>query len=182
VKNLAGLLRGFPGHPSHPPFTDVTIGTFTLGTVLATISWLGISERETVDGALLAIVVGLVLSLPTVATGFLDYLDIPRGVARWRLASLHWLAMLTAVAFFLVAAALLQDDFERGQAGAVAALTAIGAELVLVIGGWLGGTMVFVYGERVLSRPQAATAHGVLPRLIEREPVPERDAPEDRRE
>jgi uncharacterized membrane protein len=182
VKTVAGLLRGFPGHPSHPPFTDATIGALTLGTLLVTLSWLGISERETVDGGLLAIVVGLLLSLPTIVTGFVDYLDIPRGIERWRVASLHWLTMITSLSLFSVAGALLQDDFERGQAGAAAALTAIAAELVLAIGGWLGGTMVFVYGERVLSHPDETMAEVVLPRGSEQEPVAQLNPPEDRRD
>ncbi len=36
-------LRGFPGHPSHPPLTDVTIGAYTFGTVAAILSKAGVA-------------------------------------------------------------------------------------------------------------------------------------------
>jgi uncharacterized membrane protein len=180
VNKLIGLVRGFPGHPLHPPLTDVTIGAWTLGTLLVLLSWLGISERETVEGGFLAIVAGLLLAVPTIVTGFLDYLDIPRGVPRWRTASAHWLAMISATSVFLVAAALLQDDFDSGSAGAAGALTAFGAELVLLVGGWLGGTVVFVHGERVLGRVEEPALRAAVPRAVEREPVPQLDAPEER--
>ena len=31
---LSYLVRGFPGHPLHPPLTDATIGAYTTATVL----------------------------------------------------------------------------------------------------------------------------------------------------
>jgi uncharacterized membrane protein len=181
LRRLGGIVRGFPGHPTHPPLTDATIGAWTLGTVLVLLSWLGAWEVETVRGGFLAILFGLVLAAPTIVTGFGDYLDIPRGVPRWRTASAHWLVMVTTTSVFLVAAAVLQDDFDSGQAGAAGALTALAAELLLLLGGWLGGTIVFVHGERVLGRVDEPAARAVVPQALEREPVPEPDAPEARR-
>ncbi len=169
---LLGLARGFPGHPSHPPLTDATIGAFTLGVILLVLGWIGIEERETVTGAFLAIIAGLILSLPTLVTGFLDYLAIPRGTRRWRTASLHWLTMVFAVAAFMVAAALLQDGYDSGTIPAGAAIAAIVAEIVLTVGGWLGGTVVFVHGERVLDLADMPARGAAVPREIEREPKP----------
>lgn len=180
MRGLVGLLRGFPGHPSHPPFTDATIGALTLGTILVVLSWAGVSEGETAHGGVLALWVGLVLAVPTIVTGFVDYLDIPRGVPRWRTATVHWLSMVSAVGVYLVAAALLQDDFDEGAVGAAGALCALAALLVLAVGGWLGGTVVFVHGERVLERADEPTTSAVVPHAVEREPVPEVDAPEGR--
>jgi hypothetical protein len=42
----------------------------------------------------------------------------------------------------------------------------------------LGGTVVFVHGERVLNLSAEPTTRAVLPQEVEREPVPEIDAPE----
>jgi uncharacterized membrane protein len=180
MSRLRGILRGFPGHPIHPPLTDATIGSFTIGTILVLMSWLGLAEEKTVTGGLLALALGLVLAVPTIITGFIDYLDIPRGTARWRTATLHWLAMVSATGVFLVAAALLQDDFDAGQAGAAGALSAVGGQLLLTIGGWVGGSLVFVYGERVLGVTSKTTTQAVVPGAVEREPVAEVDAPEER--
>jgi hypothetical protein len=35
--------------------------------------------------------------------------------------------------------------------------------LLLLVGGYLGGTLTFVYGVRVLNQPQAATADALIP-------------------
>lgn len=164
MNRLLGLLRGFPGHPAHPPVTDATIGAFTLGTILVLASWLGLAEQETVTGGVLAMALGLVLAVPTIITGVLDYLDIPRGTPRWRTASIHWLTMVSATSVFLVAAALLRDDFDAGRAGAAGALCTLAGQLLLTIGGWVGGTLVFVHGERVLALPSEPATRAIEPR------------------
>jgi uncharacterized membrane protein len=169
---LLGLARGFPGHPSHPPFTDATIGTLTVGVAFALLGWLGVAEDAAARAAPLAIAVGLVLAVPTIATGFLDYLAIPRGTPRWRTASLHWLAMMFALSVFLVAAALLQPGWDDGAVPAAGAIAALLAEALLALGGWLGGAVVFVHGERVLARLEEPTREAVVPQAIEREPRP----------
>jgi uncharacterized membrane protein len=172
VRRLLGLARGFPGHPSHPPFTDATIGTLTLGVILTLLGWVGVAESSTIDAGFLAIVVGLVLAVPTLGTGFLDYLAIPRGTPRWRTATLHWLAMVLAVSVFLVAAALLQPAYDDDEVRAAGAIVAVLGELLLVAGGWLGGTVVFVHGERVLALPEQPAREALVPDSLEREPHP----------
>jgi uncharacterized membrane protein len=163
-RRLRNLLRGTDGHPSHPPFTDVTIGTFTVGVVAAVLGWIGIEEDGMAATAFLAIVLGLIFALPTVITGFLDYLEITRGTPLWRTATLHWLAMVFAVSVFLVAAALLHGGWSSGEISAAGASAAIAAEALLTLGGWLGGTIVFVHGMRVLSLLRLPTRKAVSPR------------------
>ena len=41
------LFRGLPGHPLHPPLTDVTIGAYTFATLMAVLSRAGVSEHNT---------------------------------------------------------------------------------------------------------------------------------------
>jgi uncharacterized membrane protein len=163
LARLLSLLRGTDGHPSHPPFTDVTIGTFTVGVVAALLGWIGIEEDGMAAVAFLAIVLGLVFSLPTIITGFVDYLEISRGTPLWRTATLHWLAMVFAVATFLVAAALLHDGWGSGNVSAAGALVAIAAEVLLTLGGWIGGTIVFVHGMRVLNLLDLRTRRAISP-------------------
>jgi uncharacterized membrane protein len=160
---LLRLVRGPEGHPSHPPLTDATIGTYTVGTAAAILGWLGVEEAGMASAALLAIVLGLVFSLPTLVTGFVDYLQISRGTPLWRTATLHWLAMVTAVATFLVGAALLQDGWASGDVSGAAVLVALAAEVLLVAGGWIGGAIVFVHGMRVVNRVDLPTRNAVSP-------------------
>ena len=62
---LSYLVKGFPGHPLHPPLTDATIGIYTAATVFAVLSVLGVSEGNTATAWWLALVVGLVVTGPT---------------------------------------------------------------------------------------------------------------------
>ena len=66
---LSYLLKGLPGHPLHPPLTDATIGAYTLATAFGLLSVLGISEHNTATAWWLALVVGLVVTVPTALTG-----------------------------------------------------------------------------------------------------------------
>lgn len=43
---LSYLVKGFPGHPLHPPLTDATIGIYTVATAFAVFSKLGVSEEN----------------------------------------------------------------------------------------------------------------------------------------
>jgi uncharacterized membrane protein len=163
-ERLVSLLRGWDGHPSHPPLTDATIGTFTVGVVAAVLGWIGIEEEGMAAVAFLAIVLGLIVSLPTIVTGFVDYLEISRGTPLWRTATLHWLAMVFAVGTFLVAAALLHDGWSSGEMSGAGTLVVIAAEALLTLGGWIGGTIVFVHGMRVVDKVDLPTRKALAPR------------------
>ena len=47
------LIEGLPGHPTHPPLTDATIGTYTVAAVLAVVDRLagGGEKIEAAAGA-----------------------------------------------------------------------------------------------------------------------------------
>src|ERR671933_2765616 len=109
------LLHGLPGHPLHPPLTDATIGMFVLAAGLAVIGALGGIQDAAGKACWLALIGGLIVAVPTAATGFADWLRLEWGSARWRTATLHLSAMLTAVVLFAVAAWLQHRGYERGE-------------------------------------------------------------------
>jgi uncharacterized membrane protein len=148
---LEHLYRGFPGHPLHPPLTDATIGTYTFATVAGVLSKLGLAEQEAAHAWTLALIVGLIVTAPTALTGFADWLQISRPTPLWRVATSHLIAMVTATAFFLVAiGAGYSDGIDGAVSDGAFVLTLIGFG-VLTLGGWLGGSIVFTYGMRVLN-------------------------------
>jgi uncharacterized membrane protein len=104
-------LRGFPGHPSHPPLTDATIGAYTFATVAAILSKAGVAEHGFAQAWWLALLVGAITSGLTVATGFLDWLKISRGTPLWRTATTHALVNATASVFFVLAIVFGHDDY-----------------------------------------------------------------------
>ena len=160
---LAKLVKGPPGHPVHPPLTDATIGMYTLAAVLAVIGLAGWMEDAVGKGMWLALVVGLCFGAVTAVTGLIDWLTITRGTPLFRTATLHMLVMVTATVLFALAAVFQYDGFRDGRmtsAGAVVALIGFAA---LTLGGWLGGSIVYVHGMRVLKLVDEPTRSAVTP-------------------
>jgi uncharacterized membrane protein len=160
---LSDLVKGFTGHPLHPPLTDATIGAYTAATALGGLGALGVSEGNLAKGWWLALVVGMAVTGPTALTGLIDWLGISRGTPLWRTATAHMLAMLTATAFFLLATIVGYDGYAAGEVtrGGLT-LTLIGFA-TLTLGGWLGGTVVFVHGMRVLNRVDEPALRAATP-------------------
>jgi uncharacterized membrane protein len=158
--------RGLPGHPLHPPFTDATVGIYTAATVCAVLSALGASDTNTAAAWWLLLVIGLVVTVPTALTGLVDWLGIARGTPLWRTATAHLLSMVTATVFFLVAAIVGHGGYVDGAVTSGAFVLTIVGFAFLTLGGWLGGTVVFVHGMRVLKlvdEPASRAAAPVAP-------------------
>jgi uncharacterized membrane protein len=160
---LSYLWRGLPGHPIHPPLTDVTIGTYTFATVAAFAEVTGITENAGAWGWWIAQVFGLIVTVPTALTGLLDWLTITRGTELWKTATLHLTAMLSATVFFALAAIFGHASYTHGNVSSGAfVLTVVGFGL-LTLGGWLGGAIVFTHGMRVLSLKNEPAGRAVSP-------------------
>ncbi len=147
---LSYLWRGLPGHPVHPPLTDAVIGTYTFATVMALVDVTGLAEDNGAKAWWLALVVGLVLTVPTALTGLADWLTITRGTPLWRTATAHLVVMVTASVLFLLAAIVGYDPYREGDVTALPLLLTLAGFVTLTVGGWLGGTITFVHGMRVL--------------------------------
>jgi len=160
---LSYLVKGLPGHPLHPPLTDATIGIYTVASAFGVLSALGVSDRNTATAWWLALIVGLVVTGPTALTGLIDWLGITWGSPLWRTATLHLFSMLTATLFFLLAAIFGHGGYVDGEvtSGSLV-LTLIGFGF-LTLGGWLGGTVVFVHGMRVLNLVEEPASRAVAP-------------------
>jgi uncharacterized membrane protein len=129
------------GHPLHP-----ALAHFPLALWLAAVLWdaVGWWRGEPLWGQMSywCLALGLAAALPTAATGFIEFLSLRSDEPALGTATAHMLVMLTASGLFggswLVRAM-------GGAASWAIALAATGAAVVLV-GGWLGGTLVYRYG------------------------------------
>jgi uncharacterized membrane protein len=160
---LSYLWHGLPGHPIHPPLTDVTIGTYTFATVAGLADVTGITQSAGAYGWWIALIFGLIVTGPTALTGLLDWLSITRGTELWKTATLHLTAMLSATVFFALAAIFGHASYTDGNVSSGAfVLTVIGFGL-LTLGSWLGGAIVFTHGMRVLSLKNEPAGRAVSP-------------------
>ena len=146
---LSDLWHGLPGHPLHPPLTDATIGAYTFAFVAAILTKAGVAQHATAQAWWLALVVALCISVLTILAGLLDWLTITSSTRLFRTATIHMLLMATASICFLLAAIFGHACYVAADVSiGPFALTVVGFA-VLTVGGWLGGTIVFVHGMRV---------------------------------
>jgi nitrite reductase/ring-hydroxylating ferredoxin subunit/uncharacterized membrane protein len=136
----AAVLRDFLngrwlGHPIHAVLTDVPIGILFLVIVFDVLG-----QPMAADWAL---IVGVLAMLAAAAAGFADYADTDEK-ARDR-ATLHSSLMLTALVLYVVSG-LLRIGTGSGPA---AMWVSIVAFLVLSAGAYVGGDVVYVFGNMV---------------------------------
>ncbi len=123
----------------------------------------GVSEENTATAWWLTLVIAQVLGALASITGFADWLQISFGTRMWRTATAHLVAMVLTSATFALALFLGHDGYvDRDISGVPFLLTIIGFGM-LTLGGWLGGTIVFVHGMRVLALPEEPAATAVSP-------------------
>jgi len=139
------------GHPAHTVLVHLPLGLLTASAAWDALGVLGVGPGA---GALFfqvafwSIAGGLVAAAPTVVTGFLDFLAIGKGRERAAdLATYHLGAMLSAAAAYggsLVARGG-PTPAEGARLGWALALAGAGL-LLLIVGGWMGGELVYRHG------------------------------------
>ncbi len=160
---LSYLWRGLPGHPLHPPLTDVTIGAYTAATVMGLASVVGVSSTAAAYGWWLALVVGLISTSLTALTGLVDWLSITWRSPLWWTATWHLSSMLTATVFFLIAVLLGHSGYTHGAVETGPFILTLVGFVFLTVGGWLGGAVVYVHGMRVLNLVDEPPGRAVSP-------------------
>lgn len=140
----------FRGHPLHPAITDFPISLLPLAFLWQLVAlWQGGDFWW--KAAFWTIIAGLAAALLAATTGFLDYLTLEdRKGPAFRTATNHMLVMLTGVSSFLgsLIAQGGPDAVSGTRAGVAVGFAAFGA-LLLMLGGWLGGELVFRHGVGV---------------------------------
>ena len=97
TREAADMLHGKQlRHPLHPLLTDVTIGSWTLGTLFDVLSFITFS-RTSRKAANRLIMLGTVTAIPTALTGLTDYSTIKKGAVSY--GAVH--GIMNAIAFFL---------------------------------------------------------------------------------
>jgi uncharacterized membrane protein len=154
--------------------TDATIGAYTFATVMAVVDAIGLAEQNAAKAWWLALVVGLIFTVPTALTGLLDWLTLTRWTPLWRTATTHLVVMVSATVFFGLAAIVGHGPYVDGNVTAGPLVLTLVGWVVLTVGGWIGGTITFVHGMRVLGLPSEPSRRAMAP-----VPYPEKELAEE---
>lgn len=152
-------IRGFAGKPFHPPLTDIPVACYMLVAVLDVISLVSHSRNEAstvandffISGTHV-IVAGAVVSVPTIITGFWDWLKSTQsGTQAWRTANWH-MAVMLAMSMIVAANILLRLGYwEGGYSEPLVTTLSVIIAVLVSFGAMYGGTLVYEHQFNVES-------------------------------
>jgi uncharacterized membrane protein len=161
-KEPATKMAGPYGHPFHPLFVTIPIGTWVASVILDIASKASNDPNPYVQSARWLIGIGIIGAIVAAIFGLMDQATIPSGTPAKRTAMTHMtLNTLVLVAFIV-------SWFIRGNGGIEAdgststelLILSIVALLVLTVSGWLGGMMAYRFGVRVARESDQAEGYG----------------------
>jgi uncharacterized membrane protein len=147
--NLKEIVQGKPlGHPSHPLFVHFPIAFYSAILAFDILSRITPSPGLVLAGSYLYLG-AFAATVLLLITGLTDWFSMVKGSSKRRLATTHMLWQLSASAFFIVTFIIRWPDRALPQADTLwIILEAIGY-LILVVGQYLGGVLVYEKGMRV---------------------------------
>lgn len=168
-------IRGFAGKPFHPPLTDIPVACYLLAGVFDLVSYISYSRdaastvaHDFFVSATHVMIAGAIVSVPTILTGFWDWLkSTPRGTQVWRTANFHMAVMLTMS--MIVAADILMRlaIWDGGYTDLTVLILSLVIALLVTLGAAYGGTMVYDYAFNVEMEPME---HAYSPSEVDRLP------------
>jgi uncharacterized membrane protein len=145
-------LRGFAGKPFHPPLTDLVVGAYFFFGIFDLISFLSDDPRTEYDffrAGTILLISGFLVSLPTMLTGFWDWLkSTPRGTQVWRTANFHMATMLT-VGVLVLWDILIRTGEGREAAGPRLTTLSLAITGLMTLGATYGGSLTYDYSFNV---------------------------------
>lgn len=140
------------GHPIHPMLVHFPIALWTVaaGTYVASLA--GVTGpfdmvAKFANGG------GLIMAMPAMLAGALELRTIASQSVAMRVATWHMMAMATAWFCFLAALVLsISTELDHSTARIAAAACAVAGFLLMGLGGWYGGRLVYEHGVAVKDR------------------------------
>lgn len=141
-KYLQDFLNGsWLGHPLHPVLTDVVVGGFTMLVVLDLVSLIFGADFR--DPSLIILGLTTLAGIATILSGLTDFKDTATGDER-NVTTLHGYTNVLSIVIYVIAFFIRLGGSETtGQV-----LSIIGY-LVISVGAFIGGHVVFKYGYTV---------------------------------
>ena len=147
---LKEWVQGKPlGHPSHPLFVHYPIAFYTAVLVFDVMT--RIEPNPALFLASVYLLIGAALAtLLAVVTGLIDWWGMVRGSSKQKIATRHLLFQFTAAVFFQATLVLRFPDRHVADQATIGIIgLGIVGYLVLIVGQYLGGVLVYEKAMRV---------------------------------
>lgn len=140
------------GHPIHPMLVHFPIALWTVAVGAYVASATGVTETFDMI-ARFANSGGLIMAMLAMLAGLLELRSIGSQSEAMRVATWHMMIMATVWVCFLVALMLsISTGLDRSTAGIAAAACAAAGFLLMGVGSWYGGRLVYEFGIAVRDR------------------------------
>jgi uncharacterized membrane protein len=140
------------GHPIHPMLVHFPIALWSVAAAAYVASAVGMTESVDMI-AKFANGGGLIVAMFAMLAGLLELRSIASQSEAMRVATWHMMIMATAWLCFLVALMLsISDGLDHSADKMGAAAWAVVGFLLMGIGGWYGGRLVYEFGVAVKDR------------------------------
>jgi nitrite reductase/ring-hydroxylating ferredoxin subunit/uncharacterized membrane protein len=141
---LKAFLQGKPfRHPLHPALVHFPIGLFILSLILDLASYLWDTSNVVARASFYAMALGLVGALLAALAGFADWSDIRMDHPAKKTANIHMTLNLTATALFGVNWLLRMGQPDLTATPFIPLLLSFVGVGIILVSGYLGGTMVY---------------------------------------
>ena len=157
MKGLKHFLQGrWLGHPLHPALVHVPVAGFVTVLIFDVLSQFGQGNNAFVQISFYAIALGLLAVLAVVPAGLADWWDIKPGRPARTLGLAHMLFNLGSTALWLINLILRWNTYQQvASVETIPLLLSLAATALLMVGGYLGGRLVYEHGISVVRQPKA---------------------------
>ncbi|MDQ4005370.1 MAG: DUF2231 domain-containing protein [Actinomycetota bacterium] len=142
-------VQGKPiGHPSHPMFVHFPIA-FYLATLVFDVMTRIEPNAGLVQAGTYLLIGAAAATVILVITGLTDWFGMVRGSSKRRLATQHLLVQFTSAVFFQITLLLRLSNRTQPQAETLWIILEVIGYLIIIVGQYLGGVLVYEKGMRV---------------------------------
>jgi uncharacterized membrane protein len=156
AKRPATPIAGPYGHPLHPLVVTVPIGAWLAAVIFDIVAFAGDDPAAFTIGARWLYGIGVLGAVVAAVLGLLDFTRLTPGTRARRIATIHLVLNLVAVAIFAAAWLVHVGSDEPSAVGLVLGLIGLCG---LAVSGFLGGELVFRHGVRVTDEVDQAPSH-----------------------
>lgn len=156
AKRPATPIAGPYGHPLHPLLVTVPIGSWVAAVIFDIVAFVGDDPAAFTTGARWLYAIGVVAAVVAAVFGLLDFTRLTPGTRARRIATIHLVLNLVAVAIFTAAWLVHVGSDDPSVLGLVLGIIGLCG---LGVSGFLGGELVFRHGVRVADETEQAPGH-----------------------